>query len=43
MSNIHIHCMNLMGWGNRFSSLYHPDQILLAHSTDLKLLEDEVT
>ena len=30
-----------MVWGKRFRALYPPDQILLAHSTDLKLFEDE--
>ena len=42
MSDIHFHCLNLMGWGNRLRALYPTDQILLARSTNLKLFADEV-
>ena len=30
----------LIGMGNPFRAHYPPDQIALAHSTDLKLFED---
>ena len=46
MSDKHLHCINSMDWGISLGcfipGLYPPDQTLLAHSTDLKLFEDEV-
>ena len=42
MSDIHLHCINLIGWGISLGCFIPLKKPLLACSTDLKLVEDEV-